>query len=316
MYPLNDLVKQENPQYLKYLWKKTNFLITGKNLKINNDQIHWLWLHLLKDEYNSNLNEILNNKEKSALSFLLKNFGYIPRHLLTDSLIQLEKKVKWIFRHPSGGIFIPLELVKSLMKKKSLFDDHFLFTLLYKLKLKEQKDFASLLTGDSEAQHSISIENNLLDMGLVLYIWLANYHKISKREAQNFLMKGRILHSRFSFLREPENANNSYKQNSIFCKNPVPLWDHLNFIFPSLKHEIEKWKYTMQETKKGFYRTLSVIFDPHSELYKYFKYGCFFPVLTGKFHQKKSLDDLKIVTPIEILNLTENKEYIKRDQVV
>ncbi|MDH5719350.1 MAG: hypothetical protein OEZ13_01895 [Spirochaetia bacterium] len=304
MYPLSEILTSSNASYLQYISKKTGFLISGKKP----EKIQWLWVHLLKLYHEKSIKKILNFNERYAFEELLNNFGYIPNSECGAVHEAIENKIPWIFKYPHGGIFIPLELIKTLMQDEEYFKHNYFFSLLKKLTLKEQKDFASFLGNSYETQANLSFEKNQLDMALVLYIWFARQFIHRKNLSFEFIEKGRIINSPFSFLREnTKSKNNSLSEEGILPEKPVFLWSYLQNAFGGRSSEIEKWIVLMREAKKGFYRSLSLAASPKNRLVEIFKMGLLMPILPHKLNTNKNIENIKAVTPREIFSFLKQR---------
>ena len=315
MYPLSEILNVSKQSYIQYIAKKTGFLISGRN----SEKIQWLWVHLLKLYHEKNIHQKLNYVEKLAFYELLNNFGYIPGSENNANLENLEQKIPWIFKHPHGGFFIPLELIKTLMQDEEYYEENYFFSLLRKLTLKEQKDFVSFLGGTAESQIHLSFEKNRLDMALVLYIWFARQFVHRKNLSFEFISKGRIIESPFSFLRE-NSASKKTKidDDGILPKKPVALWPYLENAFGGKNKDMEKWIMLMRDGKKGFYRSLSLAAPANSRLIEIFRMGLLVPILPSKLNTVKNIEKIQAVTPREIFSFLKernekiNETYLKQ----
>ncbi|MDH5717250.1 MAG: hypothetical protein OEZ22_06395 [Spirochaetia bacterium] len=303
MYPISEMVLTSSEKYLGYISRKTNFLITGGK----KDRVQWFWVHLLKLYEENTISKILNTAEEKEFFDLLNNFGFIAASDITDNLISIEEKLPWVFKHPNGGIYIPLELIKNLMQEDNYLKKNYLFSLLKKIKLKEQKDFASLLGGSSENHFNITFENNHLDMALVLYIWFARNYIYRKHISLDFLSRGKIVESPYSFIRETKKATNGTKEN-ILPKKPVLMWDYLKKAFGRDNLELEKWIYLLKEGKKGFFRSLSLASAKKSPLLEVFRTGLLLPIMPVNLSYSKSIEKIFVVTPSEVFSYIKQRE--------
>lgn len=300
MFPLSEIIGTAEAGYQHYVAKKTGFLVN----KNNPESLQWLWLHIIRNFDIDFLDEELNADEKAAFDNLLTRFGYISANHITEAHEQLEQKLIWVFRHPAGGIFVPLEVFKTLMQESTFLNRQYLFSLIFHLK-REQQNLASFVGGSLEAQLSISFEKNQLDMALVLYIWLANQHKNADLAANLFFERGKVLSSPYAFIRE---SGKQDKNNvDFFPEQPVAMWPHLYNAFGHLRGQIDEWYSLMHDGNKSFYRSLNLISDQNCELVQAFRHGFYLPVLSRNYSNKNNLDNIKIVTPKELRNIVNHR---------
>jgi len=302
MHSLTEIIAYANPEYIQYFSKKTGFLLNPGNL--DNQKTRWLWQHIVRTYNFKSQFESLTAPEKKSLQTILMQFGFQIN--TQPELFNLEAKIPWIFKHPAGGIFVPLEILKLLMQEEFFQKEYYLFGLLYKLKIKEQKYMASLTGNDLEGQTTISFEKNTLDMSLVLYIWIAS--KIQNTiEVESVLPnKGKILRP-YAFTREGEGElkkTETSVQNqleSVFPAKPANLWDYLLQNFSHLNEDTEKLHKLLSQGRKGFYRSLAIINNPNNEYIKLFKKGFLFPLLQANFNTPDKVNKIKVVSPAEFL---------------
>ncbi len=296
MYSLSEIVRYGSQEYLTYLSRKTGFLLSDKN-DPNQRPIRWIWRHIVRSFEFENDFEKLTGNELLALYRLLDNFTYIPEE---DSDLQaLEKRARWIFRHPEGGIFIPLEVLKLLMPQDIFFKRRYLFSLLYKLSKTEQKTLASLCGNSIEGQMSISFEKNQLDMTLVLYIWLGNEIRSITNLSEVLPVKGKVLQSPYAFAREPDDFVQKTAENHAFPSTPAPLWDYLLESFPANKGEIDLLYTLLTKGDKGFYRAFSLLPNSGSDMITAFKKGLLLPIIYRR--RKERIKQMEIVSPLEFI---------------
>lgn len=298
MFSLTEIVYSGNPKYLQYFSRKTEFLVVDFQMA-SHCNVRWLWRHLGKKFDFAKQYSSLNNAEKNKFKELLLNFGYLSS--LDAVGEKLEKKIPWIFLHPSSGIFIPLEVLKLLMQEELCFKENFLFSLIYKLKIKEQKYFASLIGGSLEGQVALSFESNPLDMALVLYIWLADHMENIDDVRHIIPERGKILKSPYAFSREERlpPLKNVKSLSTLLPKTPVPIWDYLPKHFSHLDDDLEKLHTLITRGNKGFYRSVALLKNQNSDLIKAIKNGILLPVITQSVSKKKNKTNIMLVTPVE-----------------
>ena len=275
MISISQILDQTDPHYLKYVSKKTDYLIRNREEK----SLYWLWYQILRNfDFDFFFNH-LSLEEKEAFFLLLNHFGYIPSRMVSKPLEDIEKKATWILKDPEEGYFIPLEIFKKLMKQPVLLNKNFLFSLICRLKLSDQKTFGSLIGCSDQAQLSISFERNSLDMALVLYIWFANFHKNDKKD-------------------EVSQVSNK----KVFTSNPALLWIHLYEKLPRFKNEIREWQKLMEYGEKNFFRSLSLLSGSGKtkELLAIFQKGYLIPILDKNFENKRDIHNILVVTPREV----------------
>ena len=264
MLPIRRIADTNDAGYLKYLYNKTGFLISKKSEKT----AQYLWLYT-NEKFNFDADcSNLTSEELQILNELLSNFG----HLSTDSSVvnQLESKLSWVYKSPRGGVFIPLEVYKLLMQEPALIKQNYLFTLLYSLKLKEQKALAALLGGQIEAQLAITFENNPLDMALVLYIWFSK-----------------------QIFRQPPRIKVPYPDER------TNLWDFYRNAFGHKKHSTVL-KRLLLDGKKGFFRSLSLFYDQNEKFVQMFTSGAMMPVFSQSDYFSRRVESMRVVSPKEL----------------
>ncbi len=291
MFPLSEILASADAGYRNYLAKKTGFVLATHN----KDQLLHFWLHITKDFENHEQHRAMTAEQTNALQTLLSSFGYLPPKKTTTEHLALEEQTAWIFRHPQGGIFLPLEVFKSLMRRNDKLFQPYLFSLLYNLKLKEQHNLASLIGGDIQAQLSLTFEVHPLDMALVLYIWFAGKHLSGEAVLPE---KGRILTGPWSFLRETKPQPEPSPK--LLPQNPVPLWDYLREHFSHQLVEIEELRHHIKTSRKGFYRPLGLVKNPQGAFSKMFRQGFLIPLPGRTWNHGANADDIQVVCPREI----------------
>ena len=295
MFPLADIVHHSYLGYLPYVWKKTSFLLRS-NQEI---QLLSFWDHLCRKYDYKKFWEQLSEQEKPVFLNLLSSFCYVSDKEKNILLEGIEKKSSWILKHPSGGIFIPAELIKNLMREQILQKKNFLFSLLFQLKIKEQKNLTGLIESSCKISEIITNERNPADMALVLYIYFANLHT-SDLQYNSLSKKPHVIDLASGITTSPR-----YQPCQI--DKPIPMWNYLYTKFKNLRPALDEWYYLIKHTRNGFYRSLSLVAHPKRELLYLFCYAYFIPIIPKK---KDFLDDIKIVTPSEISYLLDSKECI------
>lgn len=297
MFPLTEVIENADQNYLLYLSRKTGFMIPPKEERTTS-YVHWFWYHLMR---NIQQEQNFFKEYEKELICLFDNFGYISSTHITKDMKSMENKISWIFRHPSGGIFLPLEIFKVFMREKYYQNSGYLFSLLYQMSFNELKGMASFLGNTLDAQLAISFEKNTYDMALVLYIWFANRHMNDDVPYDSLEKKGRIIAS-YHFLREDQKSsleNQNKKQKDLFPFEKKPLWKYLFEKFPENKSEISELREMILRGKKGFYRSLSLISDENVPFIQGFRDGILIPIWKQS-NKKMSLDEWLIQTPREI----------------
>jgi hypothetical protein len=314
MYSLNEIIYNGNPKYLQYFSRKTGFLVADFKLA-EQGNLQWLWRHIAKKFNFAGDYARLNSSEKQKFGELLKNFGYLPQVGQTCQTCEnLEKKIPWLFIHPVSGIFIPLEIIKLLMQEDFFYRENYLFCLLYKLKIKEQKYFVSLIGNSLDGQINLSFENNPLDMALVLYIWLGGQIREITDIRSIIPERGKILKSPFTFAREIniDSITTLSNLSTLIPEKPVPIWDYLYAHFSHLKEDIDKLHTLVTRGNKGFYRSVTLLKNQNSDLIKAFKTGILIPLLPSP-GKKSDMGTgkqavIKLVSPVELHYALKNNE--------
>ena len=276
MFPIADLGRYASSDYSIYILKKTHFLL--RTTKEND--LRCFWNYLTQSQNVKTSYELLSKKEKQALSFLILNYCYLSDATCKTNreiFASLENKLKWVFKHPLGGIFIPLELIKSIVKSKIFQRKNFLFSLLYQLPFKEQHNYIIFLEKDTTSHTNLIKENNKLDMMLLLYLSLCKNQQSLSRE---------IVPDFFS---------------SIDC--PLPLWDYLDINFPHLRRFTSEWYRTMKHGNKSFYHALLLNRQPANEITFLLSHAYLLPQI-----KHNAIDNIKVVTPREV-NYSLSRDY-------
>jgi len=302
MFPIVDLISQADANYLNYLRKKTGYILS----KNDPNQVRWLWLHLLKESKLHELPQSLNPSEQEVLDLLLLNFGYLKQKLVDKKVNLVEKNNLWLFKHPGGGMFIPLEIIKSLLVNPVYLNKNYLFTLYYRIRRKEQKNYFSLFGDEAKIQYNFKDEKSLLDSTLVLYIRLSSYHLANALDQSIISKKGRILHSPFSIIDKTSSKEEQkyYDLEEFFPSKPVNLWQHLEKFFPSMKQETQDWYNLIKDGRKSFYRSLGLMSPVKvAPLIYLFRFAYFVPVFNSDFHNNLNPNNICVVTPQEIKSI-------------
>ncbi len=240
MFPLSDIINYSDSRYTGYILKKTHFFLNSKK----QSHLRYFWNYLIANNNFRLSHQTLSVLEKKALYTLLANSGYMAYSSYEEHLSifdALEKKLPWIFKHPLGGIFIPIEAVKLLVQEGCWRKSPFLFSILFKLSLKEQYNLLALLQQSFTSFEILQQETNRLDMMLMLYVALLNFN----------------LHTNTN-----SHVNNMIsldgKEFTPICK-PTPLWDYLYAYFPCSHDFIDEWFTLMHCGQKPFYHSLLLI---------------------------------------------------------
>ncbi|MCS6972328.1 MAG: hypothetical protein N2Z22_06845 [Turneriella sp.] len=223
MQSLGEILRQRDPAFLRYLARKTQYLISHEN----EDFIRRFWQHLILDYHPAQVLGRLNKSEKRTFWILLQQFARDDRPQLSARYARLEKKIPWVLEHPEGGYFIPYEILKTLMPKNRLIPFGYLFQLLYALPPAELQSLGALLARSHLARDALAGKWHHLDHALAIYIWIAQSRNVVKasKTAENF----------------------------------PTIWQYLEHAFPYHQAEIEEWQFIMQSAGKGFYRSLLLL---------------------------------------------------------
>ena len=275
---------------MSYIWRKTNFLLkSGKN-----DQLRWFWQYVIHHYNYQKFWKALKENEKATFFELLSHFCYFNSNDLVQKnpcvIEEIEKKSMWIFKHPIGGIYIPVEIIKVLMDEPALLKKNFLFSILYRLKFKEQLCLTALIRNTFDGSEIMTDEKNPRDMALAIYMLFANFHTTG---FYNHLIQrsNPVVNINTKIL-------DSHRHDFSVLETPTPLWDYLYHEYPHMHLALDEWYYLMQYGKKGFYRSLLLVSKPKRELVHLFSSGYLLPIISGKNWQP---DKIKVVTPIEVV---------------
>ena len=267
MFPLSDVLQHSYSDYMLYIWRKTRFIINPHD----NSQLMWFWRHIAKNYDYKKFWDSLETQEKEAFIHFLSRFCYLPYAGRDQHIQSIEKKSMWIFKHPMGGFYIPVEFIKTLMNEKTLAKKNFLFSLLFRLKFREQMSLTALIRGTYDVSQVITDERNAWDMALVLYMLFANFHVVGLHD-RRVAAKPNVLPIRSQF-----SVNGWHKPPVLY--QPTPIWDYLYSEFPRLHHTLDEWRSLMEYGKKGFYRSLSLVSQPKESLVYLFASGHLIPIL-------------------------------------
>ncbi|MCB1145706.1 MAG: hypothetical protein KDK38_02795 [Leptospiraceae bacterium] len=307
MFPLAHLLDNQNSAFRTYVANKTGYLLTGKST----DQLIYFWVHLIKNLSVAEILETLSDDEKKFIHKIFLNFGYLSASQVEDTDLEIEKKITWIFRHPAGGLFIPLEIIKTLMTGKSLTGDTYLFHHFARLKYSEQQGLAVFIHASSgDKSNLLTIERSPKDMALVLYIWFSNLHAGG---FARYPYRGKLLNSPYSFLRESDKRTNLHPE--AFPEKPVSLWRHLKLFFPHLNRDIHEFQEVLLSSGKGFYRSLQMLKNPKNEIAEAFRQGYLMPVFPRGALNEKNIQKLMVVTSPELRNSILNTKMSETGKV-
>lgn len=300
MFPLAHLLSHSNLSFRSYVSQKTGYLLSDQR----SEQLLHFWVYIIKD---INIPELRNNLEPKymdSLHKLFSNFNYIPAPAINENDIELEKKIPWIFKHPDGGIFIPIEIIKTFMKTASVTGKRYFFHRLANMRYSEMQSFAVFVNGIRSKSNMLSIERSPADMALVLYIWFSNLHTGGYA---HYPYRGKLLNGPGSFLRE--NPKRTLPID-LFPIQPEPLWKHLYRFYPHLSRDVIELQSVLKSSGKGFYRSLQMISNPKNEFAEAMRLGYLLPVFPRGALNNDAIDHLKVVTPPEIkFFLKENESH-------
>lgn len=260
MQTLGEILRQKDPAYLRYLSRKTQYLITHEKTEF----VQRFWQHLVMDYHPSVVLPRLNATERKTFHQLLQQFARDDRATMRARYQKLEKKIPWLLQHPDGGFFIPFEIIKTLMPKKGLIPEGYLFQLLYAMPEAEQHSLRALLARSHRSREALGHEKHQLDRALALYIWTADHRGTAKRQKHT---------------------------------QARSIWQRLEEMFPKQQAEIEEWQHVMLTGRKGFYRSLLLVRG--AELLKRYISGLRVVPVATRRHKVFPAANLKYVVPFE-----------------
>jgi len=300
MYSLSELVFTSDDKYLKYFSKKTGYLLPDVRSAIKSN-VRFIWNHLVRTYRFAEQFAALKEPEKETFYHLLNNFGYLPPEKTEGGVI--EEKISWVFRHPTGGVFVPVEIFKLLMQEEALTERSYLFQLLYRLKTVELRNYASLLGSTIEGQVNISFEKNPLDMALVIYIWLSGKIRDIQNVRDVIPERGRVLSAPFGKTAgaQQKGQQKSKEIGGLLPSAPVPMWGYLKTHFAHLQDDVDKLYTLISKGNKGFYRSVTLLRHPESDLIEAFRNGILIPMIPQKKKRSLSVDNYRIVSPAEFI---------------
>lgn len=260
MQTLGEILRQKDPAYLRYLSRKTQYLITHEK----HEFVQRFWQHLVMDFHPSVVLPRLNAGERKILHQLLQQFARDDRTAMRARYQKLEKKIPWLLQHPDGGYFIPFEIIKTLMPRTGLIPEGYLFQLLYAMPESEQHSLRALLARSHRSREALGDEKHRLDRALALYIWTAEHRGSA------------------GSLKHPQAGN---------------IWEHLGAVFPGQRAEIEEWQHVMVTGRKGFYRSLLLLRG--AELIKRYISGLRVVPVATRRHKVFPAGNLRYAVPLE-----------------
>lgn len=296
MFTISDLQKSIDPTFYAYLRKKTDFVFLQNSYQ---EQSRFLWQHVVSQNNFLTAWLQLSQQEKDMLFYVLDNYGYVnspPDFLL---LQKLEKKFPYLFLHPLGGYFIPLEFFKLFMAKEIFAQKNYLFALLYKMR-HENKDFAAFASRGFSVQASVRKENRILDTALAIYIWMAAKHLQEKQKNFSFL----------ATLTQP-NAHSLLHVRSYLPAKPINLWEYQKKYFPEEENNMEKLFSLLANGKKNFYRSLNLLPNPYTKMLRLFALAYVIPLLPASRNEDFDTQKIQIVCPREIFYNTTNPSFLR-----
>jgi hypothetical protein len=260
MQTLGEILRQKDPAYLRYLSRKTQYLITHEKPEF----VQCFWEHLVMDYHPSIVLPRLNASEKKIFHQLLQRFARDDRASMRVRYQKLEKKLPWLLQHPDGGYFIPFEIIKTLMPRKGLIPEGYLFQLLYAMPEAEQHALRALLARSHRSREALGYEKHPLDRALSLYIWTAEHRGAAKPGKH---------------------------------RQACSIWQHLEEVFPKQQAEIAEWQHIMLNGRKGFYRSLLLVRG--AELLKSYISGLRVVPITTRRQKIFPASNLRYVVPLE-----------------
>ena len=292
MFPLIDILDHSYTNHMSYIWRKTNFLLKSNE----GDQLRWFCQHVTRHcNYQEFWKELKKNEKKTFFE-LLSHFCYFSSNYLSQrdhhAIEEIEKKSMWIFKHPIGGVYIPAEVIKVFMDEPALSKKNFLFSILYRLKFKEQLCLSALIRNTFNGSEIITNEKNPKDMALAIYMLFANLHTTGFHN-YSVQKSNAIVNINTKIL-------DSHRHNFSVLETPTPLWDYLYQEYAHMRLTLDEWYYLMKYGKKGFYRSLALVSKPKSEFLYLFSSGYLLPMMPKKNGQP---DKIKAITPIEVAHI-------------
>jgi len=263
MQSLGEILRHDDPHYLRYLSRKTQYLIT----RDKNEFVHRFWQHLITEYHPQVVLPQISASGRKTLFTLLKYFAHDNRIKMRKKYQQLEKQIPWVLLHPQGGYFVPFEIIKTLMPQARLIPSGYLFQLLYQMPKGEQHSLRALLARTHRSREAMTDEKHALDRALALYIWTADHSKTQ------------TIKEKF-----PEGKN---------------IWLFLKTKFPKFTADIDEWQYIMQTSQRGFYRSLSLLNG--AELLKRYVAALRVVPLATRSHKVYPATNLRYVIPTEFL---------------
>ncbi|MFO1526130.1 MAG: hypothetical protein U1F16_09180 [Turneriella sp.] len=262
MQSLGEILRYDDPAYLRYLSRKTQYLITQEKTEF----IHRFWLHLITEYHPRNVLPKLSASDRRAFNELLKTFSHDTRSTMRKRYQNLEKKIPWVLQHPEGGHFIPYEIIKTLMPRNRWIAQGYLFQLLYAMPAEEQHALRALLARSHRSREALGQEKHQLDRALALYIWTGEHRQNVRAVPRRLAAKSTI-------------------------------WQYFDEKFPNQHDAIAEWQHLMHNGKKGFYRSLLLIRG--AELLKrHVTTLCVVP-LTTRSQRVYPAHNLRFAVPIE-----------------
>lgn len=262
MQTFGEIFRLNDPAYMRYLARKTQYVVT----RHKNEFILRFWEHLVLEHHPAAILPELSGTEHRTLCLLLQHFCHDARDSASARYAKLEKRVPWVLEHPEGGYFIPYEILKMLMYRHKLLPPHFLFHLLSFMPEKEIHSLRALLAHSHRSREAMGREESPRDQALSLYIWTAQHKDMQKIKLA---------------------SRNSERS----------VWQHLLRVFPKLSEEIAEWERIMVYGRKGFYRALSLI--PGAEILKLYVTTLRIVPLFERFARKEAVHQLTYAVPLE-----------------
>ena len=96
------------------IYQKTGFLLRGDALS-GVEALHSFMRNQLRDFEFKNL----SGKQREALDQLFLCHGYIEASQCSAELHDLESKLSWVIQSPTGGLMIPVEMLKGFMSAEA-----------------------------------------------------------------------------------------------------------------------------------------------------------------------------------------------------
>lgn len=284
MYSLLEVLSFSEGDYLSYMQEKLSYLLHPKERK----SVAYLLYHY------SRALSIEEMVQEESFWFLLSSFSYVKED---PSLEEKERQFLWIFRHPWGGYFIPLEALRVLLLRKYPFPSSYLLSYLQKLPIKEHKAWLSLLHSYAPLAYLKAFSQKKEYRILLIYHILGSYFHRENPWKNTFFQERGILLDFFS----GKVITSSYLE--FLSLEPVDLKEHFLRFFPDEERLIREVEAYLR-AGSPFYRSLELL-PLKSILFSSFQFAYFIPLYEESFLLGR------IYTPKEVYTLYQKQKKEK-----